>query len=60
MTTRRDFLATLSLPLALTARNVPGVRNSFRPDALQTLSSLNQYPGSDQEIAQDEDFWFEV
>ena len=60
MTTRRDFLASISLPIALSARNVPGIQSSFHTDALETLSSLNSYSGSAQEIAQNEDFWFEV
>jgi selenocysteine lyase/cysteine desulfurase len=60
MTTRRDFLATMSIPLALTARNVPGAQSSFSPDAMETLSSLARYNGSAQEVAQNEDFWFEV
>ena len=60
MTTRRDFLASISLPIAISARNIPGIHSSFHNHALEILSSLKSYSGSPQEIAQNEDFWFEV
>ena len=60
MSTRRDFLATISLPAAVATRGFPGVPTSFSPSAPEILQSLSYYKGTPAQIAQDEDYWSEV
>ena len=60
MSTRREFLATMSLPAAVAARGLPGTPTLFRPSGPETVESLSRYSGTPQELAQDEDYWGEV
>ena len=60
MSTRRDFLATMSLPAAFAVRGFPGAPTIFRPAAPEILDSLSRYNGTPKDIAQDEDYWSEV
>ncbi len=60
MSTRRDFLATISLPAAIATRGFPGVPTSFSPSAPEILQSLSYYKGTPGEVAQNEDYWSEV
>lgn len=60
MPSRRTFLGTFTLPAAAAALGV-----SFRPTllearALDIADDLRRHPGTPAEIADDEDFWFEV
>ena len=60
MSTRRDFLATMSLPAAVAARGFPGAPTIFRPSAPEILESLSHYSGTAREVARNEDYWSEV
>ena len=60
MATRREFLATMSLPAAVAARGLPGPGPAFRPEAADLVQSLRGYAGTPHQVAQDEDFWTEV
>ncbi|MCG8448567.1 MAG: aminotransferase class V-fold PLP-dependent enzyme, partial [Pirellulales bacterium] len=60
MSTRREFLATMSLPAAVAARGLPGGPTLFRPSAPEILESLSQYSGAPEEVATNEDFWAHV
>ena len=60
MSTRRDFLATMSLPAAFAVRGFPRAPTLFSPSAPEILESLSRYSGTPSEIAQDEDYWSEV
>ena len=60
MSTRREFLATMSLPAAIAARGLPGAPTILRPSGLEIVESLSRYSGSPQDVARDEDYWAEV
>lgn len=60
MSTRRDFLATISLPAAVATRGFPGVPTAFSPSAPEILQSLSYYRGTPTQVAQNEDYWSEV
>jgi len=60
MTTRREFLATMSLPAAVAARGLPGPGPALRPEGVDIVQSLRGYTGPPHLVAQDEDFWTEV
>ncbi len=51
---RRTFLASCTVPF------VPASLSGCRARALAVASELEQQPGTAQEIARDEDFWFQV
>ena len=59
MYNRRQFLGAVGIPAAAAAAGVPlfGLNGSRAADIADHLS---RHPGSPQEVAQDEDFWFEV
>ena len=58
--TRREFLATLSLPAAVAVRGLPGAPARLGPSAPEILQSLSRYPGTPEDVAADEDFWAHV
>ncbi len=60
MSTRREFLATMSLPAAVATRGLPGAPILFRPSAPEILESLSHYSGTPEEVAANEDFWAHV
>ena len=60
MSTRRDFLATMSLPAAVAGGGLPGVPTMFDPSAPEILESLSHYSGTPSEVAENEDYWSEV
>ena len=60
MATRREFLATMSLPAAVAARGLPGPAPALRPEGPEIVQSLGGYAGTPQQIAREEDFWAEV
>ena len=60
MSTRREFLATMSLPAAVAARGLPGAPTILRPSGPEIVESLSRYSGSPQDVARDEDYWAEV
>ena len=58
--TRREFLATMSLPAAVAVRGLPGRPARLGPSAPEILESLSRYPGAPEDVAADEDFWAHV
>jgi len=59
MLNRRDFIGSIMLPPAAPAAGLParaGAASLSRP----LPSGLADYPGTAEEVAQDENFWFEV
>ncbi len=60
MHSRRRFLGTLSLPAAAAALGVPLRPASLRASVTQIAADLRKHPGTPEQIASDEDFWFEV
>ena len=58
--TRREFLATMSLPAAVAVRGLPGWPPRLGPSAPEILESLSRYPGAPEDVAADEDFWAHV
>ncbi len=60
MSTRREFLATMSLPAAIAARGLPGAPTILRPSGPEIVESLSRYSGTPQDVARDEDYWAEV
>ena len=60
MTTRRQFLGTLSLPAAVAVGGIPGMPTDFRRTGPEIVRSLSLHPGTAQSVARDEDFWTEV
>ena len=60
MSTRRDFLATMSLPAAVAAGGLPSVPAMFDPSAPEILESLSHYSGTPSEVAENEDYWSAV
>ena len=60
MHTRRRFLGSLSLPAAAAVAGLPA-GPTLLPGRLGRVSAeLARHPGSPDEVADDEDFWFEV
>lgn len=60
MQSRRSFLGAVSLPLAAAAGGFPlrpSLLSSSASDVARTLAS---HPGTAADVADDEDFWFEV
>ena len=60
MQTRRRFLGTVSLPAAAAAIGVPLRPVELRASAREIADNLSRHVGSAAQVAQDEDFWFEV
>ncbi len=60
MQSRRRFLGTLSLPTAAAFAGLPLRPTEFRADALDIALDLASHPGTPREVADDEDFWFQV
>ena len=60
MSTRREFLATMSVPAAVATGGFPGNPTIFRPSAPEILESLSHYSGTPGEVARNEDYWSEV
>ena len=58
--TRREFLATLSLPAAVAVGGLPGAPVRIGPRGPEILESLSRYPGAPEDVAADEDFWAHV
>ncbi len=58
MTTRRDFLGAIALPAA--AGFVGSAPAALRPGAAAAMAALAHTPGAPDDVARDEDFWFEV
>ncbi|MEO5509999.1 MAG: aminotransferase, partial [Longimicrobiales bacterium] len=58
MHSRRRFIGALGAPVALAATRFP--LSALNADASRIAQSLSLYPGTPDEIAGDEDFWFEV
>ena len=56
MTTRRQFLGSLSLPAAVAVGGIPGMPPIFRRAGPDIVHSLSQHPGTAQSVARDEDF----
>ncbi len=60
MQSRRRFLNTLSLPAAAVAVGMPLRPTELRASAIDISQELRRHVGAPDEIAGDEDFWFEV
>ena len=60
MQSRRHFLGTISLPAAAATLGAPVTSPYLRASALDIARELAGHPGSADEVARDEDFWFEV
>ena len=59
MYTRRKFLGAIGLPAVAAATGVPLTPLRFSR-AAEIGEELSKYPGTPEEVAQNEDFWFEV
>ncbi len=59
MYTRRKFLGAIGLPAVAAAAGVPLTPLRFSR-AAEIADELRKHPGSPAEVAEDEDFWFEV
>ncbi len=59
MYTRRKFLGAIGLPAVAAAAGVPLTPLRFSR-AAEIADELSKYPGTPEEVAQNEDFWFEV
>jgi selenocysteine lyase/cysteine desulfurase len=57
--TRRDFLGAIGLPAVAAAAGVPLTLPRLTR-AAEIAEELSRYPGAPDEVARDEDFWFEV
>jgi hypothetical protein len=57
--TRRKFLGAVGLPAVAAAAGVPLTPLRFS-SAAEIAEELRKHPGSPSEVAQDEDFWFQV
>jgi len=60
MQSRRRFLGTFTLPAAAAALGVPFRPTLLRASASDVAAELRRHPGLPNEVAADEDFWFEV
>jgi len=60
MPSRRTFLGTFTLPAAAAALGVSLRPSLLSAKALDVASELRRHPGSPGDLADDEDFWFEV
>jgi isopenicillin-N epimerase len=60
MQSRRRFLGTFSLPAAAAALGVPLRPTLLHASASHIAEELQMHPGLPDQVASDEDFWFEV
>jgi selenocysteine lyase/cysteine desulfurase len=62
MQSRRTFLGTLAAPAALAATGAPlsGLVPDPRAGRMAPTRGLASYPGTPDELASDEDFWYQV
>jgi isopenicillin-N epimerase len=60
MQSRRSFLGAVSLPLAAAAGGFPLRPTLLSRSASDVARALASHPGTAAEVADDEDFWFEV
>jgi isopenicillin-N epimerase len=60
MHSRRKFLGTMSMPAAAAAAGFTFRPTELRASSLDIAANLAKHPGSALEVADDEDFWFEV
>ena len=60
MQSRRGFLGTLSLPAAAALAGLPLRPTELKADALDIALDLSSHPGSPLDVADDEEFWFQV
>ena len=60
MQSRRTFLGTVSLPAAAAAGGFVFRPPELRASAVDIAATLAKHPGGPAEVADDEDFWFEV
>jgi isopenicillin-N epimerase len=60
MHSRRKFLGTMSMPAAAAAAGFTFRPAELRASSLDIAANLAKHPGSALEVADDEDFWFEV
>ena len=59
MYSRRRFLGAIGLPAVAAAASIP-IAPLRRSRAVAIAAELSKHPGSPEEVARDEDFWFEV
>jgi isopenicillin-N epimerase len=60
MPSRREFIGTMSLPATVALAGIPVRPSTLRADALDIARELADHPGTPQEVADDEAFWFQV
>jgi len=60
MTTRRNFLSTISVPAAFLASGAPLPGALPGRNWLDIATDLATHPGTPEEVARDEEFWIEV
>ncbi|MDA0329576.1 MAG: aminotransferase class V-fold PLP-dependent enzyme [Gemmatimonadetes bacterium] len=60
MHSRRRFLGTMSLPAAAAAAGLTFRPTELRASAIDIAATLAKHPGTAADVADDEDFWFEV
>ena len=60
MQSRRRFLGTMSLPTAAVMAGIPLRPTELRADALDIALDLSRHAGTPSEVADDEEFWFQV
>ena len=60
MTTRRQFLGSISLPAAAAVGGFSVVPPVFRRAGPELVQTLSKHPGTPESVARDEDFWAEV
>ena len=60
MQSRRGFLGTITLPAAAALAGLPLRPTELKADALDIALDLSSHPGKPLEVADDEEFWFQV
>ena len=60
MQSRRGFLGTITLPAAAALAGLPLRPTELKADALDIALDLSSHPGEPLEVADDEEFWFQV
>lgn len=60
MTTRRQFLGSISLPAAVAVGGFSAAPPVFRRAGPELVQTLSKHPGTAESVARDEDFWAEV
>lgn len=59
MSSRRQFLGSLAVP-AMAAAGLPVLPADLSASAREIAENLSKWPGTPQQVAQDEDYWGEV